>query len=99
MSLIDKQFFLDCMMDLAAAFPSVAINERTLTVYWNALKDHATGPVLRKSVNNLITNSQWFPTVARIRDECAAVDGRNRIPYVDENPEMKTAYSERYGKD
>jgi hypothetical protein len=57
---------------LAAAFPHATITKETLKVYVQALSDIEPG-VLAAAVNQCLAESEFFPTVAKIRQMCLAL--------------------------
>lgn len=57
---------------LAAAFPHATITKETLKVYVQALSD-VEPEVLAAAVNQCLAESEFFPTVAKIRGMCLAL--------------------------
>lgn len=56
----------------AAAYPHVTVTKQTAVVYAEMLADIDLG-VAQKALKRLIATSQYFPTVAAIREQCAAL--------------------------
>lgn len=56
----------------ASAYPHVAITKETAIVYAEMLADLELS-VAMQAVKKLIATSQYFPTVAAIREQCASI--------------------------
>lgn len=70
----------------SAAYPHVVITKETAIVYAESLRDLPFDPVSR-AVRKLVTTSEFFPTIAKIRRAVAEADGK--LP-----PDGATAYGE-----
>lgn len=56
----------------AAAYPHVAVTKETAIIYADLLADIDL-MVAQRAVKRLIATSQYFPTVAAIREQCASI--------------------------
>ncbi len=63
------------IMDLAAAFPSVAISEATIDVYARELSDVPLA-LLKRSTSQALESCRFFPTVAELREKVDAMMSR-----------------------
>lgn len=80
---------------MAAAFPSVQVGDQTIRAFVSMLKDIPL-KILKTAIEQVISESEFFPTVAKVRDKALAL----QIPDVESGMtawgEVKKAF-EKYG--
>lgn len=70
---------LHTLTAFAAAWPTFPLEEPTVELWCNALADCDNTAAVRATAR-LVTNEEWFPSVARFRAEVRAVAGGSDLP-------------------